>query len=106
MQAGLQMAGSFALCIGRSPFSEMEPRSGGIELKARQNGRGKPSAHKAEGPAMQADLQMTVSFALCIGRSPFSEMELRSGGIEQKHVRSDGGNPVRKLPLEKTKDMC
>ena len=40
MQAGLQMAGSFALCIGRSPFSEMEPRSGGIELKARQNGRG------------------------------------------------------------------
>ena len=42
MQAGLQMAGSFALCIGRSPFSEMEPRSGGIELKARQNGRGDP----------------------------------------------------------------
>ena len=40
MQAGLQMAGSFALCIGRSPFSEMEPRSGGIELKARQIGRG------------------------------------------------------------------
>lgn len=55
MQAGLQMAGSSALCIGRSPFSEMEPRSGGIELKARQNGR---------------------------------------------------GDPVRKLPLEKTKDMC
>lgn len=33
MQAGLQMAGPFCLCIGRSPFSEMEPRSGGIELK-------------------------------------------------------------------------
>ena len=70
MQAGLQMAGSFALCIGRSPFSEMEPRSGGIELKARQNGRGDP---------------------VRIKRSPFSEMEPQSGGIELKHVGSDGG---------------
>ena len=91
MQAGLQMAGSFALCIGRSPFSEMEPRSGGIELKARQNGRGGPSAHKAEETVMQAGLQMAVSSALCIGRSPFSEMEPQSGGIELKHVGSDGG---------------
>ena len=64
------MAVSSALCIGRSPFSEMEPRSGGIELKARQIGRGNP---------------------VRIKRSPFSEMEPQSGGIELKHVGSDGG---------------
>ena len=34
---------------------------------------------------------MAVSSALCIGRSPFSEMEPQSGGIELKHVGSDGG---------------
>ena len=39
MQASLQMTVFFALCIGRSPFSEMEPQRGGIELKARQIGR-------------------------------------------------------------------
>ncbi len=70
------MAVSSALCIGRSPFSEMEPQSGGIELKARQIGRGKPSAHKAE---------------------PFSEMEPQSGGIELKHVGSDGGKPSAQI---------
>ena len=36
MQASLQMTVFFDLCIGRSPFSEMEPQRGGIELKARQ----------------------------------------------------------------------
>lgn len=39
MQASLQMTVFFDLCIGRSPFSEMEPQRGGIELKARQIGR-------------------------------------------------------------------
>lgn len=63
MQAGLQMTVPFDLCIGRSPFSEMKPQSGGIERKASQIGRrGKPSAHKQEGTVMQADLQMTVPF--------------------------------------------
>ena len=85
MQAGLQMTVPFDLCIGRSPFSEMKPQSGGIERKASQIGRrGKPSAHKSEGTVMQADLQMTVPFDLCIGRSPFSEMKPQSGGIERK----------------------
>ena len=55
MQAGLQMAVSSALCIGRSPFSEMEPRSGGIELKARQIGRGDPVRIKRKDlPCKQA----------------------------------------------------
>ena len=96
----------FGLCIGRSPFSEMEPRSGGIELKHVGSDGGKPSAHKAEGPAMQAGLQVAGSFALCIGRNPFSEMEPQSGGIELKARQIGRGDPVRKLPLEKTKDMC
>lgn len=33
---------------------------------------------------MQASLQMTVFFDLCIGRSPFSEKEPQRGGIELK----------------------
>ena len=39
---------------------------------------------------MQASLQMTVFFDLCIGRSPFSEREPQRGGFELKHVRSAG----------------
>lgn len=55
MQAGLQMTVPSDLYIGRSPFSEMKPQSGGIERKASQIGRrGKLSAHKQEGTVMQA----------------------------------------------------
>lgn len=45
---------------------------------------------------MQASLQMTVFFGLCIGRSPFSEKEPQRGGIELK-ARQIGRreNPVR-----------
>ncbi len=84
MQASLQMTVFFDLCIGRSPFSEKEPQRGGIELKARQIGRRENPVRQAEKTVMQASLQMTVFFDLCIGRSPFSEMEPQRGGIELK----------------------
>ena len=100
MQAGLQMAGPFCLCIGRSPFSEREPQRGGIELKARQIGRRENPVRDAEKTVMQASLQMTVFFDLCIGRSP-SARGSATRGVELKHVRSDGEKtPVRQA--EKT----
>ena len=98
MQASLQMTVFFDLCIGRSPFSEMEPQRGGIELKARQIGRRENPVRQAEKTVMQASLQMTVFFDLCIGRSPFSEKEPQRGGIELK-ARQIGRreNPVLKF---------
>ena len=60
----------------------MEPQSGEIELKACQIGRqGKPSAHKAEGTVMQAGLQMTVPFDLCIGATGAADYFLRKQKI-------------------------
>ena len=38
---------------------------------------------------MQASLQMTVFFDLCIGRSPFSEMEPQRGDSHASELAND-----------------